>query len=801
MSSSMPPPAELDDLERKRRIDSAEDRATKRPNNGPLLSRPSAVPLPNYSVSSPNNDSLDDVDSVVLFQKQAIWRQMQDYKRAFERSEEKRQLLVDREALYKQTLSTLGQHLTRDLDIIAESSHSIDIFDTNNDGKLIYEESKRSQLLHELLDPDLTVVESSLSEQLRKINDLVIAVNSRVHSIINSKFPNDESDFIISCKKQESSIEKLQDKNHKLSSENISLQSKLQIQIQVSKSLEQDLESTKGLLRSAERKLDRLKFVKRDVEVGPVANNVVESPKKVDEDAQVVNDLRLKELQELQNEKLQLLGELDNFKIQVDSIPEEKIRDSPIFKNLEAEFLYHKSENEIIKQRMEKLTKEMEELQAERRTYMDQIVSEESLRRKQLEAEIKKLESDLLRVRANRDTLQQNLDLRVAKDEAEFSQISEIKVIANTRKDRINCLETDLRRLKMKIAANLGDKDLLDFFNSEDGSSFADLFEKYRDAKSQLSSILPELESYRKQTSSFNDIALTEEINKLKAELQEYKNLYGNLNPDDPKSELVERLKEKDKRVKDLELKCEYYEKTETQLSNEVEKIANAWNELEQQNSRKVLNLTQKEEQIIRLVAEKTKFDQKCAMLTKEKNTQSNLSIARKKLSDKQLEQIRKLEELNKTLSQKLTAREKELAATLSTFESSKQKISELIHQNTELKDRTERISVEFSKMKELLRDRSLKLEQEMDLKRRGLEQNEVLKRKLENSESGTLANDYKRLLKCSSCTNNFKSHVITRCFHVFCQGCIDEIIAARQRKCPTCSIAFGKEDVKQIFL
>ncbi|KAJ1567812.1 hypothetical protein HK096_008575, partial [Nowakowskiella sp. JEL0078] len=90
-----------------------------------------------------------------------------------------------------------------------------------------------------------------------------------------------------------------------------------------------------------------------------------------------------------------------------------------------------------------------------------------------------------------------------------------------------------------------------------------------------------------------------------------------------------------------------------SQLSKEVEKIGKAWGDLEQQNSRKVLNLAEKEEQIVRLIAERTKFDQKCAMLTKEVNTISNSILARKKLSEKQQEQIRKQEELIKTLTQK----------------------------------------------------------------------------------------------------------------------------------------------------
>jgi E3 ubiquitin-protein ligase BRE1 len=56
------------------------------------------------------------------------------------------------------------------------------------------------------------------------------------------------------------------------------------------------------------------------------------------------------------------------------------------------------------------------------------------------------------------------------------------------------------------------------------------------------------------------------------------------------------------------------------------------------------------------------------------------------------------------------------------------------------------------------------------------------------------------RMLKCSSCRQKFKSHTITRCFHMFCKDCIDSRLETRQRKCPSCSAAFGAHDVQQVY-
>jgi E3 ubiquitin-protein ligase BRE1 len=57
-----------------------------------------------------------------------------------------------------------------------------------------------------------------------------------------------------------------------------------------------------------------------------------------------------------------------------------------------------------------------------------------------------------------------------------------------------------------------------------------------------------------------------------------------------------------------------------------------------------------------------------------------------------------------------------------------------------------------------------------------------------------------KRMLKCSSCQQRFKTHTITRCYHLFCKECIDARLETRQRKCPSCSIGFGAHDVQQVY-
>lgn len=116
-----------------------------------------------------------------------------------------------------------------------------------------------------------------------------------------------------------------------------------------------------------------------------------------------------------------------------------------------------------------------------------------------------------------------------------------------------------------------------------------------------------------------------------------------------------------------------------------------------------------------------------------------------------------------------------------------------------------------------LVDERTRYLEREAHLRHRLNEEVEKAKVKANaavavtnNAEGGKPSNmeelervceEYKALLKCASCNIRFKSHVILRCMHVFCQECLDMRINTRQRKCPNCSEGFGVNDVRQIYL
>ena len=71
---------------------------------------------------------------------------------------------------------------------------------------------------------------------------------------------------------------------------------------------------------------------------------------------------------------------------------------------------------------------------------------------------------------------------------------------------------------------------------------------------------------------------------------------------------------------------------------------------------------------------------------------------------------------------------------------------------------------------------------------------------KKENDELKRENEKFREMIHCKVCKTKIKNVVITKCFHTFCQGCIDASIESRKRRCPICRAQISQNDVKKIF-
>ncbi|KAG2607717.1 E3 ubiquitin-protein ligase BRE1-like 1 isoform X1 [Panicum virgatum] len=60
---------------------------------------------------------------------------------------------------------------------------------------------------------------------------------------------------------------------------------------------------------------------------------------------------------------------------------------------------------------------------------------------------------------------------------------------------------------------------------------------------------------------------------------------------------------------------------------------------------------------------------------------------------------------------------------------------------------------------------------------------------------------EYRGILKCGICHDRQKEVVIAKCYHLFCNQCIQKPLSSRQKRCPSCGLIFGVNDVKPIYI
>ncbi|XP_047325610.1 E3 ubiquitin-protein ligase BRE1-like 2 [Impatiens glandulifera] len=240
---------------------------------------------------------------------------------------------------------------------------------------------------------------------------------------------------------------------------------------------------------------------------------------------------------------------------------------------------------------------------------------------------------------------------------------------------------------------------------------------------------------------------------------------------------------------------------------SEIETIGQAFEDMQTQNNRLLQQVTERDDYNIKLVSESVKTKQAQNLLLSEKQVlakqlqhlNATLEPLKMRISDceeqmkgcfmeaiKSTEEDRHLSVSVESTKLELADAEKELKLLKSAYSSS-EKESELIQRKTD----------EIQMMLETERDERKKADEECtELKRQvcemTLESGEAYIKKLQDE-----IKDCKAILKCGVCFDRPKEVVILKCFHLFCNPCIQRNLEIRHRKCPGCGTAFGQNDVK----
>lgn len=299
------------------------------------------------------------------------------------------------------------------------------------------------------------------------------------------------------------------------------------------------------------------------------------------------------------------------------------------------------------------------------------------------------------------------------------------------------------------------------------------------------------------------------ELNELNRVLNERLSKLEQTRQEEYKGEEDSKLQslEKDELVKRLQI-----------LSTEVTEIEVAFQQTRSLTLEKQKELVDNEGIVKKLTIEKNKADQKYFASMRVKDSLSAENKVLKSQVAKSQELVNKLTEVEKTYVSKIeilnksindykvikemaTQENTQLHGNLKmlgkTRESIKKELSDARQDNAQLKKQNGDLSSEVNSKTVAF--------SKLDAKLRATES--LLQKYKQNNTSSILEEDEKQLealrsiTKCSVCLKNWKNTAITACGHVFCDGCVQERLAARLRRCPTCNKGFSSNDLLSIHL
>lgn len=289
----------------------------------------------------------------------------------------------------------------------------------------------------------------------------------------------------------------------------------------------------------------------------------------------------------------------------------------------------------------------------------------------------------------------------------------------------------------------------------------------------------------------------------------------------DAKKEEKKRLADEDatKRIKQLEEQCTSLQKQvcnhkqeEEALLSEMEVTGQAFEDMQEQNSRLIQQLREKDDANFKLMSERIKSNQIQRLSREERDMLAQQVNTLTTQVEAQCQVVRKLEEKERLLHNNLQTVDKELSMRQQAMEMHKRKAIESAQSAADLKLHLEKYHAQIKEMQQTVSEKTSALEAESFKTKRNHEELVLCKRKVERLRKIEMASDmdeilreeireYKETLTCPSCKVKRKDAVLTKCFHCFCYDCLRTRYETRQRKCPKCNAAFGASDYHRLYL
>eukprot|EP00245_Coleochaete_scutata_P016025 TRINITY_DN7342_c0_g1_i1.p1 TRINITY_DN7342_c0_g1~~TRINITY_DN7342_c0_g1_i1.p1 ORF type:complete len:972 (+),score=239.12 TRINITY_DN7342_c0_g1_i1:12-2927(+) len=277
-------------------------------------------------------------------------------------------------------------------------------------------------------------------------------------------------------------------------------------------------------------------------------------------------------------------------------------------------------------------------------------------------------------------------------------------------------------------------------------------------------------------------------------------------------SQLRQRLGDSERMV--IELKGQLQTKNDEAevYMSEIETIGQAYEEMQRQNERLLLQVTDRDEYNTQLMSESVKAKQLQTSLMAEKEAMITRMEHANSAVELQKQRVSRLEDQAKAYLEQLGKATEESRHYAAAIEAAKRRSQEADREAAAVRSVLESAQHELEERTQKLADVGAELEREKFKRKRAEEETELLNNKMAKAsahqEKGGMIEmlheeikEYKAILKCGVCHDRQKEVVITKCYHLFCSPCIQRNLEIRHRKCPACGIPFGQNDVKNVYI
>ncbi|KAK4414625.1 E3 ubiquitin-protein ligase BRE1-like 1 [Sesamum alatum] len=253
------------------------------------------------------------------------------------------------------------------------------------------------------------------------------------------------------------------------------------------------------------------------------------------------------------------------------------------------------------------------------------------------------------------------------------------------------------------------------------------------------------------------------------------------------------------------------HEETEAYLS-EIETIGQAYDDMQTQNQQLLQQITERDEYNVKLVLEGVRARQTEDALLMEKRMLEKGVQQTKKTVDFYDYKAGKLEDQLKGYSDHMQRLAEDRVQNAAAVENTQRRLLDVRKSSQQLMGTLDEAQSQVEGSRASLAQLQIELEKERFERKRVEEDLDTLRRKAEQlksqAEGSSVAEklrqelrEYKEILKCSVCLDRRKEVVITKCYHLFCNPCVQRIIESRHRKCPVCAASFGANDVKPVYI